>query len=51
MATSGVITTKADDLATSVTVSGNTATVSGDSDRNGSLDLVFSTNWTSLMGQ
>lgn len=51
IATSGVITTKVDDLATSATVSGNTVTVSGDSDRNGSLDLVFSTSWTSLIGQ
>lgn len=35
-------------LATSVTVNGTAATVSGDTDRNGSLDLVFVTTWAAL---
>jgi hypothetical protein len=48
VATSGQVTAKTTDLATSTSISGNTVTVSGDSDRNGSLDLVFSTTWTGL---
>ena len=47
-ATSGVLNTKSSDLATSVTFSGTGATVSGDSDRNGSLDLVFQSSWAAL---
>ena len=51
VATSGVIDTKATDenVATSTTVSGVRATVSGDTDGNGSLDLVFDSSWLTLM--
>lgn len=38
-------------ITTSSTISGNTITVRGDTDRNGSLDLVFTTTWASLIGQ
>ena len=49
--TSGVIATKATDenIATSTTVSGVRATVSGDTDGDGSLDLVFDSSWSALM--
>lgn len=48
--TSGVIATKstAQNLATSTTLNGANATVSGDTDGNGSLDLVFDTTWVAL---
>jgi hypothetical protein len=39
-----------DNLATSVAYSGNVATVSGDTDRNSALDLVFNSTWTELTG-
>lgn len=51
VATSGQVNAKTTDLATSTSISGNTVTVSGDSDRNGSLDLVFSTTWTGLFAR
>jgi hypothetical protein len=37
-------------ITTSTTVSGNNASVSGDTDGNSSLDFVFSTPWTQLIG-
>jgi hypothetical protein len=37
-------------LATSVLFSGNVVTVSGDTDKNGSLDLVFGSTWAELSG-
>jgi len=48
---SGVIntTTTDENLATSTTVSGVRASVSGDSDRDGSLDLVFDSSWSALV--
>jgi hypothetical protein len=49
--TFGVVNTKASNLATSVSISGTNASVSGDTDGNGSLDLVFSTTWTALTTQ
>lgn len=49
--TFGVVNTKAPNLATSVSISGTNASVSGDTDGNGSLDLVFSTTWTALTTQ
>jgi hypothetical protein len=48
VATSGVINVKSADLSTSTTFSGVAAKVSADTDRNGSLDLVFDSNWTEL---
>lgn len=48
VATSGVINVKSADLSTSTTISGVTAKVSADTDRNGSLDLTFDSNWTEL---
>jgi hypothetical protein len=48
VATSGAINTKSNDLPTSITFSGNTATVSGDTDGNGSLDLTFLSSWAAL---
>jgi hypothetical protein len=46
--TAGSLKTVADDLETSIVSSGNTLTVSGDTDGNGSLDLSFNTTWTEL---
>lgn len=46
--TSGTMQVKSSDLTTSTTISGVMAKVSADSDRNGSLDLVFDSNWTEL---
>ncbi len=43
-------TSTAQTLATSVLFSGNVVTVSGDTDKNGSLDLVFGTTWAELSG-
>lgn len=53
LATSGTITVKdtARNIATSTNVSGTNASVSGDTDGNGSLDLVFSATWLLLLGQ
>jgi hypothetical protein len=48
--TAGEFNIKSGDLSTSVSVNGNTVTVRGDSDGNGSLDLSFSTSWRALMG-
>jgi hypothetical protein len=39
------------DLVTATTINGADATVSGDTDRNGSLDLVFSTTLAALLAQ
>lgn len=46
----GTINTKqlAANLDTSTVVSGTKVTVNGDTDRNGSLDLVYTTNWAAL---
>jgi hypothetical protein len=51
VATSGTINTKsfgAFSASTTTTFNGATATVSGDTDGNGSMDIVFNTTWASL---
>jgi hypothetical protein len=49
-ATAGTITSTsaAQNIATSTTINGANATVSGDTDKNGSLDLTFSVPWAAL---
>jgi large repetitive protein len=51
VATTGAMSTKATNmnLATSVSVSGTTTTVNGDTDKNGVMDLVFTTTWEALL--
>jgi hypothetical protein len=51
VATTGAMLTKATNmnLATSVSVSGTTTTVSGDTDKNSTMDLVFTTTWQALL--